>query len=194
MLQALAQDGLAPRFLSKVSKTGQPTVATWTSGAIALAAVALGGLNAVATLVTVLFLTLYLMINLAAGIEEVTGDPSYRPTIKVPWQVSFVGALGSLLVMFLISPWACLLAAMLETAIWIYLRRRSMEKRWGDVRAGLWLALARAALLRLHRHKADPRNWRPTSWSSSVNQNEISHWVRLAGWFNQNREWSPLAA
>ena len=40
MLQALARDGLAPSFLSRVSETGQPVVATWISGAIALAAVA----------------------------------------------------------------------------------------------------------------------------------------------------------
>ena len=36
VLQALAKDGLAPKFLARLSKTGQPTVATWISGAIAL--------------------------------------------------------------------------------------------------------------------------------------------------------------
>lgn len=187
VLQALAQDGLAPRFLARLSKTGQPTVATWTSGAIALAAVLLGGLNAVATLVTVLFLTLYLMINLAAAIEELTGDPSYRPTIKVPWQASLLGAVGAVSVMFLISPVACLVAAVLEGAIWIYLRRRSIEKRWGDVRAGLWLALARAALLRLHRHEADPRNWRPHILVFVRDPARHIGLVRLASWFNQDR-------
>ena len=94
---------------------------------------------------------------------------------------------GRCSVMFLISPWACLLAAVLETAIWIYLRRRSMEKRWGDVRAGLWLALARAALLRLHRHEADPRNWRPHILVFVGESERNLGLVRLAGWFNQNR-------
>ena len=60
-------------------------IATWMSGAIALAAVALGGLNAVAQFVTILFLTLYVTINMASALESLVGDPSYRPTIKVPW-------------------------------------------------------------------------------------------------------------
>ena len=36
VLQALAADGLAPSFLARLSKTGQPTIATWVSGAIAV--------------------------------------------------------------------------------------------------------------------------------------------------------------
>ena len=70
VLQALAQDGLAPSFLARLSQTGQPAVATWISGALALVAVALGGLNAVAQFVTILFLTLYVTINLSAAAER----------------------------------------------------------------------------------------------------------------------------
>ena len=161
VLQALASDGLAPRFLARLSPTGQPTVATWMSGAIALSAVALGGLNAVAQFVTILFLTLYILINLAAGIEKLVGDPSYRPTIHVPWWLSMLGALGTLVVMFLISPLACGLALVLETVLYLLLRQRALQKQWGDVRAGLWVAVARFALIKLRRHKSDPRNWRP---------------------------------
>jgi len=50
VLQALALDHLAPRTLGRTSNTGQPTVATWVTGGIALAAVALGDLNAVGRL------------------------------------------------------------------------------------------------------------------------------------------------
>jgi amino acid transporter len=85
VLQALAGDGLAPKFLARVSKIGQPTIATWVSGGIALAAVMLGELNVVAQFVTILFLTLYVTINFSAGLEKLVGDPSYRPTINVPW-------------------------------------------------------------------------------------------------------------
>jgi len=70
VLQALAADGLAPRFLARLSRSGEPATATWISGGIALVAVALGGLNAVAQFVTILFLTLYVMINLSAGLER----------------------------------------------------------------------------------------------------------------------------
>ncbi|UCE06704.1 MAG: amino acid permease [bacterium] len=187
VLQALASDGLAPRFLSRLSKTGQPTMATWISGAIALTAVALGELNAVAQFVTILFLTLYVMINLSAGIEKLVSDPSYRPTINVPWYVSLLGSLGAIIVMFLINPIACIVAVILELALYSYLRRRSMKKRWGDVRAGLWVALARFALIRLRNHDIDPRNWRPQILLFVGDAAKRIGLVRLANWFNQNR-------
>jgi amino acid transporter len=187
VLQALAADGLAPSFLARVSRTGQPTIATWASGAIALAAVALGGLNAVAQFVTILFLTLYVVINLASALESLVGDPSYRPTIKVPWFVSLLGSVGAIVVMFLINPWACLAAVVLESALYAYLRRRSMRKRWGDVRAGVWVALARWALLKLRHHELDPRNWRPQILLFAGDPGKRAGLVRLASWFNQDR-------
>ncbi len=187
MLQALAQDGLAPRILSRLSKTGQPTIATWISGAIALAAVSLGELNAVAQFVTILFLTLYVTINLSAALEKVVGDLSYRPTINVPWYVSLIGALGAVLVMFLINPYACIFAILFELSLYLYLHRLTWQKQWGDVRAGFWIALARFSLLRLRNHSRDPRNWRPIILLFSGNVAKRISLVRLANWFNQNR-------
>ena len=84
VLQALANDGLAPRIFGRLTRSGQPAIATWVSGGIALAAVLLGGLNMVARFVTILFLTLYVTINLSAAFERLAGDPSYRPRIRVP--------------------------------------------------------------------------------------------------------------
>jgi amino acid transporter len=187
VLQALAADGLAPSILARLSPTGQPTIATWVSGAIALTAVALGGLNAVAQFVTILFLTLYVTINLASALESLVGDPSYRPTIRVPWYVSLLGSIGAIVVMFLINPWACLAAVVLESALYVYLRRRAMRKRWGDVRAGMWVALARWALLKLRNHELDPRNWRPQILLFAGDPGKRAGLVRLASWFNQDR-------
>jgi amino acid transporter len=187
VLQALASDGLAPSFLSRLSRRGQPTVATWISGAIALAAVALGGLNAVAQFVSILFLTLYVTINLSAAVEKLVGDPSYRPTINVPWFVSLLGSMGAMVVMFLVSPLACVAAMALELGIFLFLRRQSLRRRWGDVRAGFWVALSRFSLVQLRRHEVDPRNWRPQILLFSGDPNKRIGLVRLAGWFNQNR-------
>jgi amino acid transporter len=187
VLQALASDGLAPKFLARLSKTGQPTIATWVSGGIALAAVLLGGLNAVARFVTILFLTLYVTMNLSAASEKLAGDPSYRPTITVPWWISVCGALGAVAVMFLISPLACLAAVILESALYVSLRRRAIRKRWGDVRAGLWLALARFSLLHLREHEEAPRNWRPHILLFVGSTAKRIGLVRLAAWFNQDR-------
>ncbi len=187
VLQALASDGLAPGFLARLSKTGQPVIATTVSGVIALMAVALGGLNAIAQFVTILFLTLYVIINFSAGIEKLVGDPSYRPTIKVPWYISFLGSFGAIALMFLINPLACFAALIFEIMLYIYLRHRSMQKQWGDVRAGLWVAVARFALLKLKSHTSDPRNWRPQILLFVGDATKRIGLVRLASWFNQNR-------
>jgi len=187
VLQALASDGLAPSFLARLSKTGQPTTATWITGAIALTAVALGGLNTVAQFVTILFLTLYVTINLSAAIEKLTGEPSYRPTIDVPWAVSLLGSIGAVAVMFLISPVACAAAILLEFGLYFVLRRRALRKRWGDVWAGVWVAVARSALLKLGRQSADPRNWRPHILLFAGDTGKRLNLVRLASWFNQDR-------
>jgi amino acid transporter len=187
VLQALARDGLAPSFLARVSKTGQPMVATWISGALALAAVALGGLNAVAQFVTILFLTLYVTINLSAAAEKWAADPSYRPKIRVPWQVSLLGAMGAIAVIFLINPWAGITAVILELALYTYLRRRSLQRRWGDARAGVWMSLARFALIRARSHGSDPRNWRPNILAFVGDAEKRIGLVRLANWFTENR-------
>ncbi|HET6428284.1 MAG TPA: amino acid permease, partial [Phycisphaerae bacterium] len=184
VLQALARDGLMPRFLGRMSRTGQPTVATWVGGAIALAAVALGNLNAVALVVTIFFLTLYLSINLVAAAESLVADPSYRPTIRVHWSISLAGAAGNLAVMFLISPAACAVAIALELALYLGLRRKDLKAGWGDVWAGVWGSLARFALRKYHVQRATPRSWRPQVLLFADRVEERAGLVRVAGWFN----------
>jgi hypothetical protein len=186
VLQALAADGIAPGFFARVTRSGQPAIATWVSGAIALVAVGLGGLNAVARFVTILFLTLYVTVNLCAAAEAWARDPSFRPTIRVPWFLSILGCLGAVGVMFLISPAACFLAIALEAALYGVLRRSALERRWGDARAGVWMSLARRALIQLRGHERNPRNWRPHILVFVGDMEKRVGLVRLASAFNQN--------
>lgn len=187
VLQSLSQDGLAPKFLSRLSKTGQPTIATWITGAIALAAVALGDLNTVAEFVTVLFLTLYVVINLIAAIEKLVAEPSYRPKVNVPWYVSMIGAIGSLYVIYLINHLALIGAVALELAFYIYFRKKALEQQWGDVNAGFWLKMARFSLLRLSERNIKARNWRPLMLLFAEDIKARIELVKLAGAFGQKR-------
>lgn len=161
ILQALSIDGLAPKFLSKLSRSGQPTIATWISGIIALLAVFIGGLNTIAQYVSVLFLTLYVAINISAAIEKLIKSPSYRPRINVPWYISILGALGAIVVMILINPIAFLFAFGLEAVILYYLYSKKLEQKWGDSAAGVWMSISRFALLKLNARRIHVRNWRP---------------------------------
>jgi amino acid transporter len=187
VLQSLSMDGLAPKFLSRLSKTGQPTIATWFTGGIALAAVALGDLNTVAKFVTVLFLTLYVVINLVAAIEKLVAEPSYRPAVDIPWYWSIIGALGALYVMYLISPAALVAALGLEFACYLYFQKKAIEQQWGDVNVGMWMRVARFSLLRMNRYRVTSRNWRPIILLFAKNINDRIELVKLAAAFGQNR-------
>ena len=187
ILQALAQDGLAPSFLAKLSKTGQPSRATWVGGAIAFLAVAMGDLNTVAKLVTILFLTLYMCENLVAAAENLVKDPSYRPTLRVHWSVSLSGAVGILIVMFLIDVKASILALFLEAGVYAYLRKKHLVATWGNIWAGLWGSLARFTLYHLTRQVPDARSWRPNILLFADQLEKRTGQIRMSAWFNQNR-------
>jgi potassium/chloride transporter 4/5/6 len=187
-LQALAIDRVAPRFFGRASERGPvPLAAVWFSGGVALAAVALGNLNTVASVLTMFFLTTYGMINLVAGLEKLAGDPSYRPTFNIPWWVSFAGAFGCLAAMYLMSPLACVLAIFIELALWLGLRRRAVKSTWGDLRRGLWMAAIRYSLLHLKATPEDPRNWRPNILVFAGEVQKRLDLVQFASWFSQNR-------
>jgi hypothetical protein len=154
---------------------------------VALAAVALGDLNAVASVVSMFFLTTYGMLNLAAGLEELVNDPHYRPRIRVPWWMSFLGAAGCFVAMFAINPTAFFLAVIVELGIWWYLRRRTLRAAWGDLRTGLWFALARMSMLQLRQARHDPRNWRPHILVFSLDLSRNVDLVALVSQFGQDR-------
>ncbi|MEC9466053.1 MAG: amino acid permease [Myxococcota bacterium] len=161
-LQALAADRLAPSIFSRVSeKSGEPVLGLVVSAGVALAAVSLGNLNVVAEWLTVFFLTTYGALNTVACLENLAGDPSYRPQINIPWWASFLGAAGCFIGMFAINPVACAIAILIEIGIFYWINRRSLRTTWGDARSGLWLSLTRYALLQVRDAQFDPRNWRP---------------------------------
>ena len=187
-LQALAQDGLVARRLGRVDETtGEPMLALYISGAVALGAVALGDLNAVASVVSMFFLTTYGMLNLAAGLEAWIKDPSYRPRIRVPFWVSFLGAVGCFLAMALINPIAFVLAVVIELAIWYWLSRRRLEATWGDLRGGFWFAMARLAMVQLRSTNVDARNWRPHILVFSGDVERDVGMVSMAAHFSQDQ-------
>ena len=164
ILQALARDGVLPgglRFLGKGEGVEDaPRIGTYVTLGVALAAVMLGDLNLIAPVLTMFFLTTYGVLNVVAGIETLLRSPSFRPTFRVPWVLSFLGALGCVAVMFLINAVATVVAIVTILVIYVWLERRGLQVAWGDVRQGLWMALTRLGLHNI-RDEADAKNWRP---------------------------------
>ncbi|TVP50395.1 MAG: Na-K-Cl cotransporter, partial [Gemmatimonadales bacterium] len=164
VLQAMARDGVLPgplRFLGRGSaEDDAPRIGTVVTLGLALLAVFFGELNLVAPILTMFFLTSYMTVNFAAGIEGFLKSPSFRPAFRVHWAIPMFGALGCLLVMFLINAVATIVAAVVVIGVFVWLQRRGLAGAWGDVRNGMWMALIRMGLLRLG-DPDDARNWRP---------------------------------
>jgi len=141
-LQALARDGLAPRFFARTGEGRSDLLpALLVSLVLALGAVYLGNLNAVAAVVTMFFLTVYGTINFVAAFEALSGDPSWRPRLRVPWIVNLIGGFGCLAVMLLINPLVGLVAILAELALWLAMSRKEHRARWGDAQLDARLPL-----------------------------------------------------
>jgi len=187
-LQALSDDGLVPRVLARTHpRTGEPVLALRISGGLALLCVLLGDLNAVATVVTMFFLTTYGTLNAVAGLESLVGELSFRPRIRIPAWVSFAGAFGCFVAMVAIEPLAGVVALAAVALIWTMLSRRTMKAAWGDLRSGLWFTLARHALYKLREGRFDARNWRPHVLVFAREVPRSHQMIRLACMMSQER-------
>ncbi|MEL6440548.1 MAG: amino acid permease [Cyanobacteria bacterium J06621_8] len=190
VLQALARDGVLPPMFSWLGKghgkNDEPRNGTLASLAIAIAAVSVGDLNLIAPILSMFFLTTYLVLNISAGIEGFLESPSFRPSFRVHWSLSLLGAVGCLWVMFLINALATMFAAIIVLGIYIWLQRRELETTWGDVRRGMWMALISQGLFQIE-EQDDPKNWRPHLLVLSGAPQKRWSLIELADGFSHNR-------
>ena len=190
VLQALARDGVLPkwmRFLGKGSgPEDEPRIGTAVTLVVVVATVYIGELNLIAPVLSMFFLTTYLVLNLAAAIEGFLQSPSFRPSFRVPWFLSLLGAVGCLVVMFLINPVATVVAALIVLAIFFWLERRELQATWGDARRGIWMAVLREGIFQLD-HAEDTKNWRPNILVLSGAPSKRWSLVRLADALTHNR-------
>lgn len=187
-LQALAKDGLAPKtFANTFPDRPEPRMGLLVTTAIAGGAVLLGNLNAVAPVVTMFFLTVYTIINLVAALETLSGTPSWRPTLSVPWPIAMLGALGCITAMFLISVEASIAAILVEIGLWVFLAKRGRKSQWGDMRRDLYESLIRWSLIHLAEREETPKNWRPHILVFVEKTENYLDLIRFGNWFSQGR-------
>jgi hypothetical protein len=138
----------------------EPRLGTYVSLGLALVAVALGDLDVIAPILTMFFLATYTVVNVVSAVERFLKSPSFRPTFRVHWAFSLLGAMGCGSVMFLINPIATMVAGAVVVAIYLWLQSRGLKTAWGDVRQGAWQALVRWGVLNV-RESNEAKSWRP---------------------------------
>lgn len=187
-LQALAVDGVAPRFLGKgFGPLNEPRIGTVVTFAIAEAGVLVGELDVIARVITMFFLTSYGFLCLACALQTWSGIASFRPDFRTPAWVSLLGALTCLAVMFKLDMVAMVAATAVMAAIYAFLKRRELRLGFGDTWGGFWAAVVQSGILRLHRRQVDSLNWRPNAIVFGGAPAERQHLIHMARWLYDDR-------
>ena len=163
VLQALAEQRTVPLYKIFAAKTkkNEPRNAIIFTGIIIEVALITGNLDYLASLITMFFLVTYGMLNLVVFIQQSMKIISFRPTFKIPRSVPFVGAVSCVLIMFLINPIFSIVAITTIVALYIWLERRGLHAKWGDIRGGLFLVLAERASRLSRKFPRHQISWKP---------------------------------
>lgn len=145
-------------------------------------------LNAVAAVVTMFFLFSYGTINLAAFIEAIGGNPSFRPRFHYfHWITALLGALGCVAAACLVNLAAAIGAGVMIGVMVRYVQQQQLTSTFGDARRGFVYRRARNNLLQLAEMEEDSRNWRPTVLVFSGNPATRDGLVSYAIWMEAGR-------
>jgi hypothetical protein len=140
-----------------------------------LAALAGGGLDSIAGIITMFFLITYGMLNVVVLFEQILDTVSFRPTLKIPRLVPFIGVVSCTFVMFLIAPLFSLAAVVVVVAIYMYLSRRHLDSTESDVRSGLFALVAEWAVVKARQMQAAPeRTWKPVALVPVTSSSELA--------------------
>ncbi len=147
-----------------------------------------GALDFVAQIITQFFLYTYGMLNVAAFIEGVGGNPSFRPRFRFfHWGTALAGSIGCVGVALIINPWQAVVAMLFLGALVWNIKRRELDTAFGDARRGFVYRSARNSLLQLAEMEESPRNWRPTAVVFSGNPESREALVTFAIWMEAGR-------
>ena len=167
-LQALGADGILPfsRANSVVAagegEENEPRNATLVTAVIALVTVALGNVDLVARIVSMFFMVTYGALCAISFLEHFAARPSYRPSFRSKWYLSFWGAVLCLLLMFQMDPVYAVLAIVVMVILYRTIRatRKDEVDDLSAIFHGVMTQLTRYLQIRLQ--KSPPRDWRPS--------------------------------
>jgi amino acid transporter len=167
-LQALGGDEILPFkkvnpvLAEGVGTTNEPRSATLVTVALALVTVSLGDVNMVARIVSMFFMVTYGALCAISFLEHFAARPSYRPSFRSKWYLSFWGAILCLILMLQMSIGYAVLAIVVMGLLYWTIRATRQEEV-DDLTAifhGVMTQLTRYLQIRLQ--KTPPRDWRPS--------------------------------
>ncbi len=164
--QALVSDDILPRWMNFLKKDfiprGQePRVATVLTFLLVLGVIWSGDVDMSARVVGIAFLVVYGWINLVAFFERVSGNPSFRPSHRVPWLVGLSGFVGAMAIIALDNLWIGIGVIFSQLIIFNLILRYKAQGQMEGVWWGLLFNLISFGFSRLKTIIQGTKNWRP---------------------------------
>lgn len=162
MLQMIAEDGIAPEFLSRTfGAHKEPRYSTAVIFFASLCLILTTTIDQIIPILTMICLLTYGSMNLVAGFEELIHSPTWRPTVRTPWQLSFAGAIACYSLMFLINSLFAGVAILIVFALYIGLRWRGFDVNYQDLVDNIFFFFSRTIVYRLSEMQEHATTWHP---------------------------------
>ncbi len=183
-LQFLAKDKILPEklgFLEKdfVEGGSEPRYAVLVTAVLGFGIIWMGSINFAATVVGILFLVVYGWVNGAAFLERISRNPSFRPTFKGHWLISFYGFISCLAAISLFNWKVGLLIFLSQFGMFRLILRFKAEGKLEGVWWGFLFRLITRALGSLGGIVQGSRNWRPVIAAFAYRE-EFDIWKQIA--------------
>ncbi len=163
VLMALGKNSILPfsSFFTHINRRNEPTHAILVTAVISFVTIILGSLDNIASLLTMFFLITYGMINVTVFIEETMGIASFRPSFRTYRIVPLLGAVGCVLIMFLINIKFSIIALIFIVGMYIFLSKKEIQGYSPDIRSGLLVFLAEKFAKAASKLPYYPKIWKP---------------------------------
>ncbi|XP_032139831.1 solute carrier family 12 member 3 isoform X2 [Sapajus apella] len=190
VFQCLCKDQLYPLigFFGKgYGKNKEPVRGYLLAYAIAVAFIIIAELNTIAPIISNFFLCSYALINFSCFHASITNSPGWRPSFQYynKWAALF-GAVISVVIMFLLTWWAALIAIGVVLFLLLYVIYKKPEVNWGSsVQAGSY-NLALSYSVGLNEVEDHIKNYRPQCLVLTGPPNFRPALVDFVGTFTQN--------
>ena len=126
-----------------------------------LGIVAIGELNAIAPVVTVLIALTYSFVNFSCFFLSITGAPNFRPTFRLfSWHTALGGAVLSIFAIFYVEPIYAGVSIIVQGSLMVLIHFYAPNASWGDFSQALIYHQVRKYLLRIDSKKQHLKNWR----------------------------------
>ncbi len=176
--QALSKDNVLPGFLKFLGKDftkngKEPRWATVLTFFIVIGVIAIGDITIAAIVVGICFLVVYGWINLAAFLERISGNPSFRPTSKGHWLISLYGFTICMVVISVSNIWVGIGVITSQLVIFLLILKYKTQNRLEGVWWGVIFSVLNWGFKRMRKIIQGTKNWRPIVSIFSMADQEV---------------------